>query len=105
MKAKMRSTSANDITKKPSKTDWEGLAAMSDDEIDYSDIPPLPDTFFERAKVWRPQPKVTVSVEVDADILEWFKAENDNWEAQMQTALRLYVEANKANRQIRQTAR
>jgi uncharacterized protein (DUF4415 family) len=65
----------NDILKKPSKTDWEGLAAMSDDEIDYSDIPPLPDSFFERAKVWRPQPKVTVSVEMDADILEWFKAE------------------------------
>ena len=95
----------NDIMKNPSKTDWEGLAAMSDDEIDYSDIPPLPDSFFERARVWRPQPKVTVSVELDADILEWFKAENENWEAQMQTALRLYVEANKANQQIRQTTR
>ncbi len=43
--------------KKPSETDWEALASMTDDEIDYSDIPPLPETFFKRAKLWRPQPK------------------------------------------------
>jgi uncharacterized protein (DUF4415 family) len=91
--------SVNDTMKKPSRTDWEGLAAMTDEEIDYSDIPPLPDTFFKRAKVWRPQPKVTVTVELDADILEWFKAEAEDWEARMQTALRLYVEAHKAYRQ------
>ena len=91
--------SVNDTMKKPSRTDWESLAAMTDEEIDYSDIPPLPDTFFKRAKVWRPQPKVTVTVELDADILEWFKAEAEDWEARMQAALRLYVEAHKAYRQ------
>jgi hypothetical protein len=32
-----------------SGTNWEALAAMSDDTIDYSDIPPLTDEFFERA--------------------------------------------------------
>jgi hypothetical protein len=32
-----------------SGTNWEVLAAMSDDNIDYSDIPPLTDDFFERA--------------------------------------------------------
>lgn len=82
--------------KKPSETDWEALASMTDDEIDYSDIPPLSDTFFRRAKVWRPQPKVAVTVELDADILEWFKEEAGDWEAIIQIALRLYVEANKA---------
>lgn len=92
--------SVNDTTKKPSRTDWESLAIMTDEEIDYSDIPPLSDTFFKRAKVWRPQqPKVTVTVELDADILEWFKAEAEDWEARMQTALRLYVETHKAYRQ------
>jgi len=84
--------------KKPSKTDWEGLAAMTDDDIDYSDIPPLPDTFFKRAKMWRTQQKVSVTFELDADILEWFKMESDDWNARIQTALRLYVEANKAYR-------
>jgi hypothetical protein len=32
-----------------SGTNWGALAAMSDDNIDYSDIPPLTDEFFERA--------------------------------------------------------
>jgi hypothetical protein len=31
-----------------SGTNWEALAAISDDNIDYSDIPPLTDEFFER---------------------------------------------------------
>ncbi len=91
--------------KKPSETDWDALASMTDDEIDYSDIPPLPDTFFKRAKVWHPQPKVAVTVELDADILEWFKEEADDWELRIQTALRLYVEANKAYLQTQRTAR
>ncbi|MFO7885051.1 MAG: BrnA antitoxin family protein [Desulfobacteraceae bacterium] len=90
--------------KKSSKTDWEALTSMTDDEIDYSDIPPLPDAFFKRAKVWHPQPKVSVTVEIDADILEWFKSEAEDWEARVQTALRLYVEANKAYLQTQRTA-
>ena len=69
---------------------------MADDEIDYSDIPALPEAFFKKAAVWHPQPKVSVTVNLDVDILEWFKWEADDWEAKIQTALRLYVEANKA---------
>jgi len=79
-----------------SKTDWEALAAMTDEEIDYSEIAPLSATFFERARVWRPQPQVTLKLKVDADILEWFQSTSDNWEAQVQAALRVYVESHKA---------
>jgi uncharacterized protein (DUF4415 family) len=82
--------------KKQSKTDWKGLALMTDEEIDYSDIPSLPDAFFNRARVWHPQPKVAVTVELDADIMEWFRLESEDWEARIQAVLRLYVEANKA---------
>ena len=79
-----------------SKTDWEALAAMTDEEIDYSEIAPLPTTFFERAHLWRPQPKVTLKLQVDADIIEWFQNASDNWETQVQAALRFYVESHKA---------
>jgi hypothetical protein len=34
---------------------------MTDEKIDYSDIPKLPDAFFRRAKVWNPHPKVKVT--------------------------------------------
>jgi hypothetical protein len=34
-----------------SKTDWARIDAMSDDEIDISDIPPLTNEFFSNAKL------------------------------------------------------
>ncbi|MBN2003190.1 MAG: hypothetical protein JXA21_07515 [Anaerolineae bacterium] len=82
--------------KNTSKTDWEALSAMTDEEIDYTEIAPLSATFFERARVWQSQPQVTLQLQVDADILEWFQKSSDNWEAQVQAALRFYVESHKA---------
>ena len=82
--------------KDASNTDWEALTQMSDAEIDYSDILPLTERFFRHARLWQPHRKVQVTVEMDADILEWFKTESDNWETRLQAALRLYVEAHKA---------
>lgn len=32
-----------------SRTNWEALKSISDEDIDYSDIPPLTDEFFEKA--------------------------------------------------------
>jgi hypothetical protein len=56
-----------------SRTDWARIDAMTDDDIDTSDIPPLTDEFFARAKVRMPASKVSaVSVPIDADTLAWF---------------------------------
>ncbi len=41
-------------TKKTSRTDWDRLASMKDDEIDYTDIPPLTDAFFDKATLRLP---------------------------------------------------
>ncbi|MGF1569018.1 MAG: hypothetical protein ACFCVD_13275 [Nodosilinea sp.] len=37
------------------KTDWAKIDAMTDDDIDTSDIPPLSETFFAKAKLKTPQ--------------------------------------------------
>ena len=84
---------------KSSKTDWEALESMTDEEIDYSDVPSLSDSFLENASVWRPKSKVSVTVEMDADLLDWFQKECKDWRAGVQTALRIYVEANRVHRQ------
>ncbi len=34
-----------------SRTNWAALEAMDDEGIDYSDIPPLTEAFFEKATV------------------------------------------------------
>ena len=81
---------------KPSETDWARIDAMTDDEIDTTDIPPLTEAFFKRAQVRMPKRAVTMTVQVDADVLEWFKAQGEDYERRINAALRIYAEAHKA---------
>jgi hypothetical protein len=44
-----------------SRTDWARIDAMTDEDIDTSDIPPLTDEFFSKAKLRMPsRPQSTV---------------------------------------------
>ena len=61
---------------------------MTDDEIDYSDIPPLTDSFFERAKRFVPAD----AVQLDSDVLMWFKAQSKEYQMLINTVLRKYME-------------
>lgn len=81
--------------KKLSETDWAKVEAMTDDEIDTADIPPLDDAFFANAKLRLPQGKVPVVISVDADVIEWFKAQGDEYHRLLNAALRIYAEAHK----------
>ncbi len=77
-----------------SKTDWDAFEAMTDEEIDYSDIPPLDDDFFDRAELRQPEPSpVVVTVQIDPAVFAWFNAQEDGWERKMRAALRIYVDA------------
>jgi uncharacterized protein (DUF4415 family) len=64
---------------------------MRDEEIDTSEIPPLDDSFFAKAKLRMPK-QVSVTMLVDADLLEWFKAQGEEYESLINSALRRYVE-------------
>jgi uncharacterized protein (DUF4415 family) len=84
-----------------SKTDWERLDALTDEDIDTSDSPPLTDKFFANAKWLMPgesSPQTTVKVELDLDpkILAWFQSQGQDYERRMRAALRLYAEAHQA---------
>lgn len=83
--------------KKPSKTNWTRVDEMTDEEIDTSDIPPLDETFFANAKLRVPE-KVSVTVNVDADVLEWFRAQGGEFQQRINAALRIYAEAHKEHR-------
>jgi uncharacterized protein (DUF4415 family) len=55
------------------------LDGMNDEDIDFSDIPPLGETFWKnavRGQFYRPVKK-QVTVRLDADVLEYFKAKQD----------------------------
>lgn len=80
---------------KPMATNLEQFDALTDDMIDTSDIPPLSDEFFENA-TWRmPSPPVEVMIEIDPDILAWFKSQGEDYQQRVSAALRIYAEAHK----------
>lgn len=78
----------------PLETDWARVDAMTDEEIDTSDIPPLTETFFQRARVRMPKQRVTV--EIDTDLINWFQAQDKHYERRMNAALRIYVNAHES---------
>ncbi|HZG53732.1 MAG TPA: BrnA antitoxin family protein [Pyrinomonadaceae bacterium] len=80
--------------KKPSETNWTRVDEMIDEEIDTSDIPPVDEAFFGDAKLRVPD-KVSVTINVDADVLEWFRAQGAEFQQRINAALRIYADAHK----------
>ena len=76
----------------------KALAAMTDDQIDYSDIPPTPESFWLNARrnpYYRPI-KQQLTLRIDADLIAWFKkrqADGRGYQSNINQALREYVEA------------
>ena len=61
------------MKKKPTKSDLKRLDAMSDENIDCSDIPALDAAFFRDARVVVPPGKKQLTVRLDADVLAWLQ--------------------------------
>ena len=77
--------------KTSSKTNWDRLAKMEDQDIDTSDIPQLSDNFFQNAELRVPIKK-PVTLRLDADVLEWFKAGGKGYQTRINQLLRKYME-------------
>jgi len=73
--------------------DLKRLRNMKDEEIDYSDIPELDEAFFEKAVIVLPQPKASVCIRLDQEVLEWFKAQGKGYQTRINALLRAYMEA------------
>lgn len=71
---------SNESTLKGSQTDWEALENMEDDEIDLSEIPEVTAEQIAQATLrvggkWVSRGKVRVNIYLDAEVVEYFKAE------------------------------
>ena len=72
------------------KAELAALAAVPDGDIDYSDIPPLPESFWqqaERGRFYRPV-KQQITARVDADVLAWLKSQGKGYQARLNAILR-----------------
>jgi uncharacterized protein (DUF4415 family) len=78
---------------KQSLTDWEKVDGMVDEDIDFLDIPELDENFFRNAKIVLPKPKVPITLRVEPDLLEWYKAKGGKYQTLMNAVLKEYAKA------------
>ena len=77
-----------------SGTNWAALESRSDENIDYSDIPPLSDEFFERATLRIPAHRAENLVLLDSDVKQWFQAQGEHHKTLINNVLRKHIESN-----------
>ncbi len=66
------------------------LAGLPDDKIDYSDIPPLTERFWQNAvrnPFYRPV-KQQLTVRLDADVIAWLRRQGTGYQTRLNALLR-----------------
>ena len=73
------------------------IEGIKDENIDYSDIPELDDTFWDNAVIEYPEKKKPVTLRLDAEVLAWFQSKGKGYQTKINAVLRSYVKAHKKN--------
>ena len=77
------------LTKKQ-KVALAALSARPDNEIDFSEIPPLTEEFFKnavRGKYYKPT-KTSTTVRIDSDVLAWLRNQGRGYQSRINAILR-----------------
>ena len=82
------------------KTDYARLDAMTDEDIakavaDDPDAPPL-DVDWTQARLLLPPGKDIVTLRLDRDVLNWFRAQGKGYQTRINQVLRAFYEASSA---------
>lgn len=78
------------------RTDWARVDAMTEEELEASiDKEEEGEIDWSSLQVGFPGPKKQLTVRLDADIIEWFKAQGAGYQTRMNAVLRSYVDAKK----------
>src|SRR5882672_8866212 len=90
---KKKSTSGRSTT---DETDYQRLEAMTDADIDFSDIPEVSPEMFARGIVRRglkPIPrKKQLTLRIDGDVVEWYQRQGPGYQTRINSLLRAYME-------------
>jgi len=84
-----------DIMKESKKHRLEEIEKIQDNEIDYSDIPELDDSFWNNATIVYPENKKPITLRLDTDVLEWFRSTGKGYQTRINAILKSYVKAHK----------
>ena len=72
------------------KSELKALKAKPEQDIDYSDIPPLSDAFWKNAvhnSLYKPT-KTSTTVRIDSDVLLWLRAYGKGYQSRINAILR-----------------
>jgi uncharacterized protein (DUF4415 family) len=93
----MNDDTSGSTSKTEPATDWKRLRTMTDEEVHAAitadpDIAPTDETFWKDACVVAPRPQETVTMDLDADLMEWFRGER-GYQTRINAILRAYMNA------------
>ncbi len=77
--------------RKSISSDLKKLDKMTDADIDYSDIPALDKSFFEKEIITLPHKKDSVTLRIDHDVLEFFRHHGKGYQTLMNAVLKAYA--------------
>lgn len=80
------------------KTDWRRVDALTDERIRRgieadADAHPTDEEFWKKARIVMPQVKETMTIRLDADVLEWFRRQGKGYQTRINAILRSYMHA------------
>jgi len=95
--------------RRPGKTDWAAVDALTDREIAAAvrkdaDAVPL-DIDWSKAVIVTPAKKAAISIRVDEDVLDFFKAGGAGYQSRMNAVLRHFVSEQKKPKPQKKKAR
>ncbi len=96
----MKEQHSGKASAKGGATDWNRLRSLSDKDIRGAieadpEARPTDVNFWKKAKVTLPRPKQTVTIRLDADLLNWLRRQK-GYQTRINAVLRTYMEAQKS---------
>jgi uncharacterized protein (DUF4415 family) len=76
-----------------SRTDKVKLHRKGDKYLNYEDSPITDKEFWKDAEVFMPRQKVHISLRLDENIIDYFKAEGSGYQSRINAILKAYVNA------------
>ena len=86
-----------------SKTDWKKIDAMENEDINLSELPEVSPEKFAKGIVRKGLKPVTnktqITLRLDTDVLNWFKAQGQGYQTNINALLKAYKDANQNHSQ------
>ena len=74
------------------------IAAAKDEDIDFSDIPELDETFWRDAELVQPDSTAQITMRIKRSVLDYFKAGGRGYQTRINRVLESYVKAHRESR-------